>query len=82
MIYNLYSYKNNNKKMHDLQTQQKNLGQPVNCSYSPGQRNLQPLFPSSANSGYNHRDHSKATRSNMQQKVCFYKTQPLETSYY
>ncbi|XP_035262572.1 myocardin isoform X2 [Anguilla anguilla] len=51
------------------QTQQKNIGQPVNCSYSPEQRSLQPLFPISANSGFNHRDHSKAKNSNMQQKM-------------
>ncbi|KAJ8363743.1 hypothetical protein SKAU_G00125740 [Synaphobranchus kaupii] len=51
------------------QTQQKNIGQPVNCSYSPEQRNLQPLFPSSANSGFNHRDQSKTKNSNMQQKM-------------
>ncbi|KAG7491779.1 hypothetical protein MATL_G00007510 [Megalops atlanticus] len=52
-----------------VQTQQKNIGQPVNCSYSSDQRSLQQLFPSSTNNGFNHRDQSKAKSPNMQQKV-------------
>ncbi|XP_061089247.1 myocardin isoform X2 [Conger conger] len=50
------------------QGQQKNLGQPVNCSYSE-QRSLQSLFPSPASSAFHHRDHPKAKNSNMQHKM-------------
>ncbi|KAJ8413754.1 hypothetical protein AAFF_G00082610 [Aldrovandia affinis] len=51
------------------QTQHKSIGQPVSCSYSPDQRSLQPLFSSTTNTGFNHRNHSKAKTSNMQHKM-------------
>ncbi|XP_036382086.1 myocardin isoform X2 [Megalops cyprinoides] len=53
----------------NVQTQQKNVGQPMNCSYSPDQRSLQQLFPSSTNNGFNHRNQSKAKNPSMQQKM-------------
>ncbi|KAJ8246376.1 hypothetical protein GJAV_G00267050 [Gymnothorax javanicus] len=56
------------------QAQQKSVSQPVLCSYSPEQRSLQPLFPSSTCSGFNHRDHATAKNSNIQQKMAILHT--------
>ncbi|XP_053540844.1 myocardin isoform X5 [Ictalurus punctatus] len=57
----------NGARPHPMQLQQKNVAQSVSCSYSPDQRNMQPLYPSSENN-LNSRGSSKAKSLNMQQK--------------
>ncbi|KAI1896619.1 hypothetical protein AGOR_G00096640 [Albula goreensis] len=63
-----HSPQQNSSRPRTSQTQQKNTAQAVSCSYSPDQRSLQPLFSSSANSGFAHRDLSKSKNSNVQHK--------------
>ncbi|XP_053495098.1 myocardin isoform X7 [Ictalurus furcatus] len=58
----------NGARPHPMQLQQKNVAQSVSCSYSPDQRNMQPLYPSSENN-LNSRGSSKAKSLNMQQKM-------------
>ncbi|KAF4085254.1 hypothetical protein AMELA_G00115240 [Ameiurus melas] len=57
----------NGARPHRMQLQQKNVAQSVSCTYSPDQRNMQPLYPSSENN-LNSRGSSKAKSLNMQQK--------------
>ncbi|XP_060795642.1 myocardin isoform X8 [Neoarius graeffei] len=57
----------NGARPHPMQLQQKNVAQSVTCNYSPDQRNMQPVYPSSENN-LNHRGSSKTKSPNMQQK--------------
>ncbi|XP_041714638.2 myocardin isoform X1 [Coregonus clupeaformis] len=52
----------------NMQIQQKNGGQAVNCAYPSDQRGLQSAFPNSADNGLNHRVNTKGKNRNMQQK--------------
>ncbi|XP_060795643.1 myocardin isoform X9 [Neoarius graeffei] len=58
----------NGARPHPMQLQQKNVAQSVTCNYSPDQRNMQPVYPSSENN-LNHRGSSKTKSPNMQQKI-------------
>ncbi|XP_029102678.1 myocardin-like isoform X1 [Scleropages formosus] len=50
------------------QIPQKNVGQPVSCSYSSDQRSLQPVFSNPTESSFA-RDQAKAKSPNMHQKM-------------
>ncbi|XP_053367316.1 myocardin isoform X6 [Clarias gariepinus] len=58
----------NGARPHPMQLQQKNVAQSVSCTYSPDQRSIQPVYPSSENN-LNPRGSSKAKNLNMQQKM-------------
>ncbi|KAM9410909.1 myocardin isoform 12-T13 [Salvelinus alpinus] len=63
-----HSLNQTSTRPRNMQIQQKNGGQAVNCSYPSDQRGLQSVFPNSADNGLNHRVNTKAKKPNMQQK--------------
>ncbi|KAM9410901.1 myocardin isoform 5-T6 [Salvelinus alpinus] len=64
-----HSLNQTSTRPRNMQIQQKNGGQAVNCSYPSDQRGLQSVFPNSADNGLNHRVNTKAKKPNMQQKM-------------
>ncbi|XP_070708390.1 myocardin isoform X2 [Pempheris klunzingeri] len=56
-----------NNRARSMQMQQKNGGQPVNCSYPSDQRGLQGVFPNSTDCG--HGSAAKAETHSMQPKM-------------
>uniref|UniRef100_UPI0037E930C2 myocardin n=1 Tax=Semicossyphus pulcher TaxID=241346 RepID=UPI0037E930C2 len=56
-----------NNRARNIQMQQKNGGQPVNCSYPSDQRGLQGVFPNSADCG--HSGSAKSENHSMQPKM-------------
>ncbi|XP_014035017.1 myocardin isoform X5 [Salmo salar] len=63
-----HSLNQTSTRPRNMQIQQKNGGQAVNCSYPSDQRSLQSVFPNSTDNGLNHRVNTKAKNPNMQQK--------------
>ncbi|XP_014035019.1 myocardin isoform X7 [Salmo salar] len=64
-----HSLNQTSTRPRNMQIQQKNGGQAVNCSYPSDQRSLQSVFPNSTDNGLNHRVNTKAKNPNMQQKM-------------
>ncbi|XP_070975596.1 myocardin isoform X11 [Oncorhynchus clarkii lewisi] len=63
-----HSLNQTSTRPRNMQIQQKNGGQAVNCSYPSDQRGLQSVFPNSTDNGLIHRVNTKAKNPNMQQK--------------
>ncbi|XP_036811590.1 myocardin isoform X5 [Oncorhynchus mykiss] len=63
-----HSLNQTSTRPRNMQIQQKNGGQAVNCSYPSDQRRLQSVFPNSTDNGLIHRVNTKAKNPNMQQK--------------
>ncbi|XP_052334104.1 myocardin isoform X2 [Oncorhynchus keta] len=64
-----HSLNQTSTRPRNMQIQQKNGGQAVNCSYPSDQRGLQSVFPNSTDNGLIHRVNTKAKNPNMQQKM-------------
>ncbi|XP_064806697.1 myocardin isoform X5 [Oncorhynchus masou masou] len=63
-----HSLNQTSTRPRNMQIQQKNGGQAVNCSYPSDQRGLQSVFPNSTENGLIQRVNTKAKNPNMQQK--------------
>ncbi|XP_057214964.1 myocardin isoform X7 [Triplophysa rosa] len=61
-----HSVPRNGPRTHNMQLQQKNIGQSVSCGYASDRRSLQPIYQSPAENNLNHRGLSKAKNANMQ----------------
>ncbi|KAI7796598.1 putative myocardin-like [Triplophysa rosa] len=64
-----HSVPRNGPRTHNMQLQQKNIGQSVSCGYASDRRSLQPIYQSPAENNLNHRGLSKAKNANMQKQM-------------
>nr|XP_054591893.1 myocardin isoform X2 [Nothobranchius furzeri] len=56
-------------RTHSVQMQPRSCDQQVDCSYPSDQRNLQPVFPGSADCGLHHNGSTKAESHNVRPKM-------------
>ncbi|XP_057214959.1 myocardin isoform X2 [Triplophysa rosa] len=73
-----HSVPRNGPRTHNMQLQQKNIGQSVSCGYASDRRSLQPIYQSPAENNLNHRGLSKAKNANMQKEAILHSARHVE----